>query len=248
MRKSTLLPVAASLLLGSFFCSGVQAKDTDKMHWSITPYLWATNTKVDLSVRDIDLGSPQISFSDLLDVIDSAFMLQVEGGKGRWSVFGDLTVLETSDANQRPVFLVNSNSEQVILDAAVAYWPEGIGEELSVYGGVRYTDFDDRYRFSSDGMQVSQIRSAEAYYDALVGMRYRYDLAPRWQLLTRGDVSFGDSEGQYLLRANFAYLVGKRRQNQILFGYQYKKSDFKDDDLTKDFTYNGVMAGFSFQF
>jgi hypothetical protein len=38
----------------------------------------------------------EISFSDLLDVLDAAFMVQIEGGKGNWSAFGDLTYLKTS--------------------------------------------------------------------------------------------------------------------------------------------------------
>ena len=63
-----------------------------------------------------------------------------------------------------------------------------------------------------------------------------------------GDISFGDSECAFLLRANFAYIVGKRRQNRILFGYQYKEAEFKDGGLLMDFSYQGPMAGFNFRF
>ena len=62
------------------------------------------------------------------------------------------------------------------------------------------------------------------------------------------DLSFGDSEGTFLLRANFAYIVGKHRQNRILFGYQYKEAEFRDDDVVTDFSYQGPMAGFNFHF
>ena len=97
-------------------------------------------------------------------------------------------------------------------------------------------------------MQLGEQRSTNDYYDALLGIRCRFELAERWELLTHGDLSFGDSEGTFLLRANFAYIVGKHRQNRILFGYQYKEAEFRDGDLVTDFSYQGPIAGFNFRF
>lgn len=225
------------------------AQESDTFQWSVMPYLWGSKTQLDLTLRGNDLGGTEISFSDLLDVLDTAVMLQVEAGKGHWSYFGDLTYLETSNSIIRPDAVVDSDSTQVILDAAAAYWPDGVGSTLNFYGGLRFTDFDDRYRITpNNGQPATDLRSAPSYYDLLVGARYRFDLSERWQLLTQGDLSFGDSEGQYLLRANLVYLVGSRRQNRIMVGYQYKQADFEDGDLRKDFTYFGPMASFDFRF
>lgn len=174
-------------------------------------------------------------------------MINVEGGRGHWSFFGDLTYLETSDTNERTLVVIDTNSKQTILDTGVAYWPNGVDSSLSMIGGLRYTGFDDRYTFTVDDMPVSNQRNSSDYYDVLLGARYRFDLGERWSLLTRADFSFGDSEGTFLLRANFAYTVGKRQQNRILFGYQYKQAKFKDGDLTSDFSYQGPMAGFNFR-
>jgi len=237
--------------IGCFgLCSTASAQDSDRFRWSITPYIWATDTTVDLTFSDTNIGSGDISFSDLLDVLDAAFMVQVEGGKGNWSGFGDLTYLSTSDTTSRTVFTIDVDSEQTFLDAAVAFWPDGVGSPLSLFGGLRYSGFDDRFNFrlTADDSLVSTQRSKDDYYDALFGLRYRFDLSERWQLLTHGDFSFGDSEGSFLLRANFAYTVGKRRQNRILFGYQYKEADFKDGALKTEYEYSGPMAGFNFRF
>jgi hypothetical protein len=182
-------------------------------NWSITPYIWAPTTTVDLIVRDTNIGGGDIAFSDLVDSLDAAFILQVEGGKGKWSAFGDLNYLETSDSSSRTVFTIDVRNKQTFLDAAVAYWPGG-GD----------------------------------YYDALIGLRYRFDFSDRWSLQTRADTSFGDSEGTFLVRANFGYIVGQRQQNRVHFGYQYKQAEFKDGDLVSDFTFHGPMAGFSFVF
>jgi hypothetical protein len=246
-RQMTAIAGLVCLLLSS---SAALAQVSNKMQWSITPYIWAPTTKVDLKFRDTDVGAGDISFNDLLDTLDAAFMVQVEGGKGNWSAFGDLTYLKTSDTAERNIFTIDIDSKQTFLDAAVAYWPGGFGSPLSLFGGLRYAGFDNSYGFSltATAEPVGVQSSKKDYYDALVGIRYRFDLSDRWQLLTRADYGFGDSEGVFILRGNFAYTVGKRQQNRILFGYQYKDAEFKDGDLTNSFTYYGPMAGFDFRF
>ena len=235
----TLLPVTVAY-----------GQQTNDFGWSITPYLWATETRVDLTLRDADIGAGEISFGDLLDVLDAAFMVHVEGGKGNWTAFGDLTYLKTSDTVERTAFVIDTDSKQLFFDGAVAWWPAGAGSNFNLYGGLRLSDFDDRYTFrlASDNTPVGERRSTKDYYDALVGLRYRFDFSDRWALVTQADTSFGDSEGTYLLRANLAWTVGKRQQNRILFGYQYKTAEFRDGDLRLDYDYQGPMAGFNFRF
>ena len=46
----------------------------------------------------------------------------------------------------------------------------------------------------------------------------------------------------------FAYTVGKRQRNRIMFGYRYKQTEFKDGNLITDYTYSGPLAGFNFLF
>ena len=233
-----------------FFCivfGAEWAESQEPIQWSVTPYIWASDTKVNLTLRDESLGGDKISFKDLLDTLDSAFMINVEGGRGHWSLFGDLTYLETSDTKERKLLVIDTNSKQTVLDTGVAYWPSGVGTPLSLIGGLRYTGFEDRYTFSIGDTPVSQQRNSNDYYDALLGVRYRFDMSERWSLLTHADFSFGDSKGTFLLRANFAYTVGKRQQNRILLGYQYKQAEFRDGDLTTDFSYQGPMAGFNFR-
>ena len=244
--KSPIILLAA-LLLGP---GSVAAQSANASGWSITPYLWAPKTSIDLTLRGTDIGSGNISFDELLDTIEAAFMVHVEGGSGQWSAFGDLTYLDTTDTDQREVFTIDTDSTQTYLDAAVAYWPGGVGSAFNIYGGLRYSGFDDEYTFrlGADNTVVGSQASSTAYYDALLGLRYTFELTPRWSLLLRTDASFGDSEGTYLVRANFGYTVGKRQQNTILFGYQYKQAEFRDADLTTDYSFNGPLAGFSFRF
>jgi hypothetical protein len=250
-RRTMLL---GALLVGGVTVAGMpvvaRAQGGDAMQWSITPYLWGSNTAVDLTYRGQGVGSDKISFGDLMDMMDSAFMVHVEGGKGRWSGFVDYTYLSISDRDRRQLVTIDSSSTQVYLDAAMVFWPAGAGSNLSFYGGVRYTGLDDQFTFrrSSDGARLRTLRSDKDYTDALLGLRYRWDLSQRWSLLVQGDGSFGSTEGTWLARGLFGYAVGKREKNRILFGYQYKVADYEDGDLGLDYTYDGPLAGFSFRF
>lgn len=251
MKRKDLLKQLLPLLIVSsgvaMFATNANAQAGDTQ-WSVTPYVWASDTTVDLTFRDTNIGAGDISFGDLLDVLDAAFMVHVERGGGSWSAFADFTYLKTSDTTERTLITIDADNEQIFFDAAIAYWPGGVGTPLNFFGGLRHSGFNDRYRFSIGGMQVGEQRSSTDYFDALLGVRYRFELGERWDLLTHGDFSFGDSEGTFLLRANFGYTVGNRRQNRILFGYQYKEAEFKDGDLTTDFSYTGPLVGFNFRF
>ena len=141
-RAVPVLAVLAAMLLGP---APVNAQDTDSFSWSVIPYLWATRTKVDLSYRGGPIGGDEISFNDLLDVLDSAFMIHAEGGRGHWSGYLDLTSLKTSDREERPLLTVDTDSDQVFLDAALAWWPGGVGSAMSLVGGLRYSGFDFRF-------------------------------------------------------------------------------------------------------
>lgn len=243
-----LASIAVSALLLAL-SSNVSAQKNDKIAWSVTPYIWASDTSLDLTVEDTGInGGVEIPFSDLLDILDTAIQVHVEGGKGSWSVFSDITLMETTDTIDRPLLIIGTNSKQTFIDGAVAYWPQGVGSNLNFYAGVRYTDFDNRYEFSLGADPQVERHSSKDFFDALVGIRYRFDLSERWGLLTRADLSFGESEGTALIQGLFAYTVGKRQQNRILFGYQYKQAEFQDGGLNQDYSYDGPMAGFNFRF
>ena len=244
----SLLPLLIAHCSFGLFAANANAQSSDAAQWSITPYIWASDTSLDFTLNGSPVGGADLSFGDIIDTVDAAFQVHVEGGKGNWSGFADFTFISTSDSVELPIVRIDTESEQVVLDAAAAYWPGGVGSPLNLFGGVRYTGFDDTYRFSIGGTPVGESPSTQDYVDALLGIRYRFDLSERWSLLTHGDVSFGDTEGTWQLQGLFGYTVGKRQQNTILFGYRYKQAEFKDGDLTTDFTFNGPLVGYNFLF
>lgn len=243
-------PLAVFVVLAalSIVASEVGAQERAPLQWSVTPYLWATHTSFDLRLRDQALGSGELSFSDLLDITDESVMVNVEAGRGQWSVLADVTYLETSAIQDRALLTVHTRSKQSFIDVAAAFWPGGVGSSLSLVGGLRSTGFDDRYQFRLNQQLLSERRSTDDYLDVLLGVRYRFELSDRWSLQTEGNVSFGDSEGTFLARAFLAVALGSRDRYEVLFGYQYKEAEFVSGDLKTEFVYDGPGAGFSFRF
>jgi hypothetical protein len=238
----------ALVVLGLLTASVAAAEDSSKFQWSITPYAWFPDTTVDLAFQDTNIGSGTIRFKDVLDVVDVGFMLHVEGGRGNWSAFTDITYVSTSDTTERQLLTIDSENDQVLIDAAVAYWPQGVGSPLSLFGGLRYSGLDSQYRISLGDTRLGTQRSSDDLVDALIGVRYRFDLSDKWAILTRADYSAGDSESSFLLRGTAAYTFGQRQQNRFLFGYQHRQAEYKDGDLNLDMQLSGFMAGFDFRF
>ena len=50
----------------------VAARGDGAINWSITPYLWAVETTVDLTADGTPIGGGKVSFSDLLDTTDTS--------------------------------------------------------------------------------------------------------------------------------------------------------------------------------
>ena len=230
----------------------VAATEEGAINWSITPYLWATETTVDLTADGTPIGGGKVSVNDLLDTTDTSFQIFVEGGRsgGNWSAFIDLTFLDTSDSFAGPAVRIETDSEQRYIDAAIAYWPQGETGGLNLFGGIRYTSLEDEFEFilPGPGISLGTLENDRSYTDLLLGGRYRFDLNGRWSLLTRADYAFGDSDGIFQLQALFRYAVGRDKQNGILIGYRYKEAELEDGGIEEDYEYKGPLAAFNFRF
>ena len=74
-------------------------QQTNDFGWSITPYLWATETRVDLTLRDADIGTGEISFGDLLDVPADIDPRRAGSLAGRRAILGGV-LLENSPGDR----------------------------------------------------------------------------------------------------------------------------------------------------
>ena len=75
----------------------------------------------------------------------------------------------------------------------------------------------------------------EDYFDALLGVRYRFDLSERWGLLTRGDLSFGDSEGTWNAKTTLNW---KPFEHWVFnFSLRYEAIEYNEEEDVRDGDY-----------
>jgi hypothetical protein len=86
----------------------LSAPQTDvraEVEWQIAPYLWAADVGADVTINNDPVLGTTVPFSDLVDKLDSALMLHVEGRGSESDIGGffDLISMDLSDSNIIPV-------------------------------------------------------------------------------------------------------------------------------------------------
>lgn len=222
------------------------------LSWSVTPYLWATETKYKLKADGTPIGDGKVTFDDLVDTSDTSFQFVTEAAikGGKWSVLADVTYLDASDTFKGAILRVDSESENWVVDAAIAWWPGGEEQGLSLFAGGRYTEMDDRFHFKTvqDKEKLGVLKNDRDFLDVLIGVRQRFTLGERWALFTRADYSDGDSDGIWQVQAVVRYAMGSKQQYGLMFGYRYKEAEFKNGKLEEKNKYYGPLLGFNFRF
>ena len=227
----------------------------DVWEWSVTPYIWFASTSFELLARDRVIADGDVDFGEIADSLDGAFQILAEVGRKHWSGFVDFTYLSMSDDKliERPVLgslELSTKSEQLFVDAAVAYWPWPDVSGFNLYGGVRHTDLDDRIEINRDDPEgpLGSIRADRSYTDALIGFRDRFKVIGNWALVIRMDYGFGDSDGVFLAEGALRWAVGPQRRQGVVIGYRYKDAPFKSADREERYKYKGPVLGFNFRF
>lgn len=236
-------------LLGLAFGPAVSAQEP--WNWSIIPYVWAPNITADLETGlPPDGGSSNdTSFGDLVDDLDGALMLHVEGGGDRFGIFADFLFLGIASDSDRERFRTDSDLDVRLFDLAFAWRPGGVrGEGFELFGGLRYIDLDFAVDFTptNPALPVTTLDTGDSYNDFLIGARYRFAMSQRWSLNLRGDSSFGDTEGTW----NASAIADYRTDHGSWFaGYRHLEVDLELGDANElDITVTGPIFGYGFSF
>ena len=93
------------VLLFVMLLSAPQTDVRAEVEWQIAPYLWAADVGADVTINNDPVLGTTVPFSDLVDKLDSALMLHVEGRGSESDIGGffDLISMDLSDSNIIPV-------------------------------------------------------------------------------------------------------------------------------------------------
>jgi hypothetical protein len=254
MKMSRFARTAGLALVG--LASSSPAALAEDATWEHTLAAYVMGASLDGSTGVGELSADvDVSFSDILDNLDTGFMFAYHGERGPWSVGLDFSFMELEDkaSGLGPGGGTSASveSDQYIVQLDVGH---ALTERLGVYGGVRYTELDVDLKVVGGGPLGETLKRAgnESWADPVVGLRYEAPLGNRWQLVAKGDIGgFGvGSEFTWMATAFAAYSFNGNAM--LLLGYRYLDVDYKDgngaDRFVWDVATSGPAAAFAWRF
>lgn len=217
--------------------------------WMVSPYIWAAGVSTDIETR-VPPNSVEVDteFEDVIDKLDGAFEVHVEGRGDHVGVMLDFTYLGLAGEKDRRFLRTETDLDTRLLDAAVTWAPgDKRGEGLDFIAGVRYIDVDLTVDFDpyNQAIPTTSLDLGDGYTDFLVGARYTWPLSEKWSLTARGDFSTGESEGTWSTNLVAQYRTGN---GAWIFGYRYLDISMDSFQGASDLMVSGVMVGYGFRF
>ncbi len=230
--------------------------------WSLTPYAWIADINATVDINDQEVIDGEVKFDDLVDDVDFATMIHLEGRRGKHGLFGDLIFLDIGDRArviQRPnlpfPIQAESDLELTHLEFGGLYYPGGEGGKFGVAYGVRMINADQKIDVVLVGALPTDRRivtTTSTLYDAMLGVRYSSTYDSGWSFAFWGDVATGDTDLTWSAAGVFGYDFGQRDQYAIRFGYRFLEFQFEEDarnaKVESDITMSGPLVGFTFRF
>jgi hypothetical protein len=231
-----------------------------KDNWQITvaPYLWMLSLDGNVTVKNTK-SPTSVSFGDVLDNLNFAFMGEVRVRKGRYggyidSIFGlletDRETVQTSGGPAR----VKVEVDVVILEGGLFYriFDSKLGEEgsgaktnmkLDLIAGGRWTYLETKLDIKSS----PNIEGDVNFFDPIVGFTSVFDYPHNFNLIAHGDLggfSVG-SEFTWQLWATLGYRFGLFGNNNAnaLVGYRALSQDYKEGSGENRFRWDVIIHG-----
>ena len=245
-------------LMAGLVGSTVTSAGDGEWQWELTPYVWATDVSLDITVNDMDVASVEVPFGDLVDSLDLGAMLHLEGHRGRGGFFVEMFYADLSDDKTitgAPLVadgtIIQSGMEQWVVEAGGFYEVFGEGSGFDLLFGARLFDLSLDVAFDFPVAMDKTLVSDESLLDGFVGLRYRGDIGDRWMWWARGDVGAGGTDLSWQGIFGVGLKVGKKRDDALWFGYRHLAFDFEEGTsgiTDTELAFSGAMFGYTFGF
>ena len=261
---------AAPLALAAGLCGASLATPraadqlvSDEWQFQVTPYLWALALDGDVTVKGVK-SSPNVDFSDILDNLNFALMVEGEARKGRFGLYANAIYADLSDTEKTSGVRVRADAQTVWAGAGAYYrlgpWAlsdDGEAPSPSVvvdpYGGARFTYLNSKLKIRNGGPQVEQDKH---WVDPIVGVRTIWQLTPKWSVTAFGDIGgFGlGSDLTWQTAGLMGYRFGLFGDDNARFLagyralYQEYKSGSGNNEFKWDMTLHGPTLGMAIDF
>lgn len=245
MMRTLGLLTAFALACTAALAQGSQADDSSR--YKLAVYLWAA----DIDGQTWSDRSVQISFSELSENLDLAFMGSFEARISKWSVMADVVYMDVSADDAGTVsplgipvsadvgmtgWVVNVNAARNVVD--------GDRGRVNVLFGPRYFDLDNSLT-ATIANQSSEFGTNDTVWDGVVGVRGDVRLPKQWFLGYYLDIGTGDSDFTWQGFAGGGY---GWKSVDVAIGYRYLSWEFDADSNFEDLAFSGPILGAAFKF
>jgi len=220
--------------------------------WNFTgsAYLWAPSLSGTVGLGGLPPLDIDVSFRDIVDNLDFAFMAIGEARYGRFGIATDLMYTKLSGDGTGPLGLLDASlTNQIIVGTLMGEYRviEQGKSSLDVMAGARVWgvmgDFDVTLNGGEPGPGTGASGSGEKYWvDPMIGVKSRLQGASPWYLTGWAMVGgFGvSSDIDWDLFGGVGY--------QFVAGYRAVGVDYQDGDFLFDVIQQGPIMGGVFRF
>lgn len=257
MKQTGLLPYNAGALLLcmglSLACTApVSAQESDSddpWRFKAAIYLWGAG--IDGTTRR---GNEfDVSFSDIWDNLDFAFMGAFEARKGKWSAAADVIYMDVSVDRAGTI---GPRSAPVSADLDLTGWVLNFQGARNVYEhenatvdvllGARYLDLESKLTATLPGPLGQPTSKASGdVWDAIVGVKGQVNVTKSWFLPYHLDIGTGQSDVTWQLLGGVGYAF---ERVDLVLAYRYMAWSFDSDDQLDDLNFSGPLFGAVFKF
>jgi hypothetical protein len=237
---------AAVLLLAGAPFGAANAEDWD---WSLAPYAWlpAIGANLENDLPPIDVGGTT-QFSGWAPKLGFTIPLHLEGQGDDFGILSDILYLPLTNDDTGRLFGTKTEIDAGIFELAGVWSPGPVRHEgFEAIGGLRYlwSSVDFKLIPNNPALPSGKISLDKSYADFMLGGRYIAKLSDRWDVILRGDGSWGGTDGTYGAQVNFTYATDS---GAWILGYRYLKASFGDNNTSIDLKLYGPQFGYAFKF
>ncbi|MHA2408437.1 MAG: hypothetical protein ACXACA_08720 [Candidatus Ranarchaeia archaeon] len=238
-----------------------EQKNENSNKWNIefTPYFWAAELDGDVTLRG-RTGSVDVSFDDIMDNLDIAFMGRAEAWNGKWGLYFDGLYMDLGGNYSTPSAVLSTD-----IDVKMAVFDFGIGHRLmetsvgknndqllsfDLLGGGRYINLDGEIDIKVGGPLAGlglgrKFSRREEWVEPVIGGRLRWDMNDKLAAAVRFDFGgFDIGEGSNLSWNLLAGIDYRLKENMSLkAGYRIFDLDYDSGSGTNEFGIDAQFRG-----
>jgi hypothetical protein len=255
--RARALPLAVAAATAAMAGGTASAEE---WQWSATPYVWATDLGIDVTVVDRTLVDAEISFDDLAETLDSDVLVRVEGMRRQHGMAFDLFSVELADSRAADLpgehgadLALDLGVGLTIFDATGVYDRGADGQGFSLVYGARVIEQRNDIDLVIDrgGMSIGtrSFDTTDTLVDGLVGFRYARELPHDFRYQLAVDVSTGDTDYTWSAGPTIGYAFGDRDRYEVTAGYRHMVVDYDTaESVDADMAMSGLLVGFRITF